>query len=320
MRNEKKSMSRRDFIKSSVIGATVLASTSSVKLPASEAKVSPLRLGGPVFEKFDGPDAWVKVLKGLGYRTAYCPVDAKEKDDVINAYAKAAKKADIIISEVGAWSNPISADDKTRREALKKCREQLALADRIGANCCVNISGSRNEKNWAGPHKDNLTDETFDMIVETTRAIIDDVKPTRTYFALEPMPWSYPDSPDSYVRLIKAIDRERFAVHLDPVNFVSSPQLYFNNTELIKECFEKLGPFIKSCHAKDIILREDIYTPHLDELRPGLGALDYAAFLKELSKIPDTPLMMEHLPDAKQYRLAAEHIRSVAKKIGLSFG
>jgi len=320
MRNEKKSMSRREFIKNSVIGATVLASTSSVKLPASEAKVSPLRLGGPIFEKFDGPDAWVKILKRLGYRAAYCPVSAKEKDDAVKTYAEAAKKADIIIAEVGAWSNPISPNEKVRKEALAKCRENLALADRIGANCCVNISGSRNEKNWAGPHKDNLTDETFDMIVETTRAIIDDVKPTRTYFALEPMPWSYPDSPDSYVRLIKAVDRKRFAVHLDPVNFVSSPQLYFNNAKLIRECFEKLGPFIRSCHAKDIILREDIYTPHLDELRPGLGALDYSAFLKELSRLPNTPLMMEHLPNAEQYQLAAEHIRSVAKAIGLSFG
>ncbi|MEE9370177.1 MAG: sugar phosphate isomerase/epimerase [Sedimentisphaerales bacterium] len=320
MRNGKKSISRREFIKNSMIGATVLASTSAVELPAAQADLPPLRLGGPIFEKFDGPDAWVKILKRLGYRAAYCPVSAEEKDNAVKAYAKAAEKADIIIAEVGAWSNTISPDEETRRVALAKCREHLALADRIGANCCVNISGSRNEKNWAGPHKDNLTDETFDMIVETARAIIDDVKPTQTYFALEPMPWSYPDSPDSYVRLIKAVDRKRFAVHLDPVNFVSSPQLYFNNAKLIRECFEKLGPFIRSCHAKDIILREDIYTPHLDELRPGLGALDYSAFLKELSRLPNTPLMMEHLPNAEQYQLAAEHIRSVAKAIGLSFG
>ena len=134
------------------------------------------------------------------------------------------------------------------------------------------------------------------------------------------MPWLYPDTVDSYVRLLKAIDRERFAVHLDPVNFVSSPQVYFNNTRLIRECFEKLGPHIKSCHAKDILLQEDIYTTHLDEVRPGLGNLDYAAFLEELSKWPDTPLMLEHLPNAEEYRLAAEHIRSVAKKLELSFG
>ncbi|MHC4570639.1 MAG: sugar phosphate isomerase/epimerase family protein [Planctomycetota bacterium] len=327
MTDKKESMSRRDFIRNSVNGATVLVSTSmlasctsAVKVPSTQTKAPSLRLGGPIFEKFDGPDAWVAVIKRLGYRAAYCPLEAKESDNVVNAYAKAAQKAGITIAEVGAWSNPISPNEKTRRSALAKCREQLALADRIGAKCCVNISGSRSKKQWAGPHEDNLTQETFDLIVETTRAIIDDIKPTRTHFTLEAMPWSYPDSPDSYLRLIKAIDRRQFAVHLDPVNFVSSPQLYFKNAELIRQCFTKLGPHIKSCHAKDILLREDIYTPHLDELRPGLGRLDYATYLTELSKFPDTPLMLEHLPNAEEYRLAAEHIRSVAKKVGLSFG
>ena len=317
MINEFNTTTRRDFIKKSIAGTTLLITSSTLKSWAQK-KSRPLRLGGPIFEKYDGPDAWAEAHKRLGYRAAYCPIGANEKEDVVNAYAKAAKKADIIIAEVGAWSNPISPDDNVRRAALSKCREQLALADRIGANCCVNISGSRNEKKWAGPHQDNLTEKTFDMVVQTTRKIIDDVKPTRTYFTLEAMPWSFPDCPDSYVRLIKAIDRKRFAVHLDPVNFVSSPQLYFRNDQLIRDCFKKLGPHIKSCHAKDIILSEDVYTPHLDEVRPGLGKLDYAVFLKELSKFPDTPLMMEHLPNAKEYRLAADYIRSVAEKLNLS--
>ena len=319
MMNKKNPISRRDFIRNSVIGAAALASASAIKLPAARTKVPLLRLGGPTFEKFDGPDAWVEVLNHLGYRAAYCPVGPEEKSDVVDAYAKAAQKADIIIAEVGAWSNPISPNEEQRRRAIAKCRDHLALADRIGAKCCVNISGSRNEKNWAGPHKDNLTDETFELIVETTRAIIDDVKPSRTYFTLETIPWAYPDSADSYLRLLRAIDRKRFAVHVDPVNLVCSPQRYFNNGELIRECFRKLGPYIKSCHAKDILLDEKL-TTHLDEVRPGLGKLDYATFLRELSKLPDTPLMLEHLPNAEEYRLAAEHIRSVAKRVGLSFG
>ncbi len=319
MMNKKNPISRRDFIRNSVIGAAALASASAIKLPAARTKVPLLRLGGPTFEKFDAPDAWVNVLNRLGYRAAYCPVGPKAKDDVVSAYAKAAQKADIIIAEVGAWSNPISPNEEQRRRAIAKCRDHLALADRIGAKCCVNISSSRNEKNWAGPHRDNLTDETFELIVETTRAIIDDVKPSRTYFTLETIPWAYPDSADSYLRLLRAIDRKRFAVHVDPVNLVCSPQRYFNNGELIRECFRKLGPYIKSCHAKDILLDEKL-TTHLDEVRPGLGKLDYATFLRELSKLPDTPLMLEHLPNAEEYRLAAEHIRSVAKRVGLSFG
>jgi sugar phosphate isomerase/epimerase len=314
---EKIPMTRRAFISNSLISTISLACISTSKSQAEQTKL-PLRLGGPTFEKFDNPDAWIQAIRKLGYNAAYCPISADEKDDVVKEYALAAKKADIIIAEVGAWSNPISPDEKTRRQALAKCRSQLALADRIGANCCVNISGSRSE-NWAGPSPKNLTKETFNMIVETIRDIIDKVKPTRTFFTLETMPWAYPDSPDSYLRLLKAIDRKQFAVHLDPVNLICSPQRYFKNGRIIWECFKKLGPHIKSCHAKDILLSTKL-TTHLDEVRPGLGGLDYAVFLKELSKFPHVPLMLEHLPNAEEYRLAATHIRSVAKSLGLSFG
>jgi sugar phosphate isomerase/epimerase len=304
------------MMKTSLAAATTLSSASAVKA-VTKVKKSAIRLGGPVFEQYQDPAVWIAALKKLGYSAAYCPVGADASDDVVKAYERAAKDANIIIAEVGAWSNPISPDEKTRKEAQQKCRQQLHLADRIGARCCVNIAGSRGEE-WDGPSAKNFTDETFDMIVETTRGIIDDVKPTRTYFTLETMPWAYPDSADSYLSLFKAIDRERFAVHLDPVNLVCSPQRYYGNGDLIRECFAKLGPYIKSCHGKDILLQLKL-TTHLDEVRPGLGGLDYITFLKELSKRPDVPLMLEHLPNAEEYRLAAEYVRSVSKKAGVSF-
>jgi len=309
-------MSRRSLLKKSATGAAALAA-GAMEGSMRAAQSGRLRLGGPVFEKVRDPEPWVDALKKLGYSAAYCPVAADAGDDTVRAYETAARKANIVIAEVGAWSNPISPDEPTRKAALGKCRRQLALADRIGARCCVNITGSRGEK-WDGPSPKNLTRETFDMIVETTRSIIDDVKPTRTYFTLETMPWAYPDSPDSYVRLFAAIDRQRFAVHLDPVNLVCSPQRYYGNAALIRECFKKLGPHIKSCHAKDILLHPRL-TTHLDEVRPGTGGLDYATFLKELSKLTDVPLMLEHLPNAEEYTKAAEHIRGVARDVGLSF-
>ena len=304
------------MMKQSLAATTVLASTSAVRA-VTKVKKSSVPLGGPIFEKYQDPAGWIAALKKLGYSAAYCPVGADASDDVVKAYERAAKDANIIIAEVGVWNNPISADEKIRKEALEKCRGQLHLADRIGARCCVNIAGSRGEL-WDGPSEKNFTKETFDMIVETTRGIIDDVKPTRTYFTLETMPWAYPDSPDSYLKLFKAIDRKQFAVHLDPVNLVCSPQRYYGNGDLIRECFAKLGPYIKSCHGKDILLQTKL-TTHLDEIRPGLGGLDYATFLKELSKRPGVPLMLEHLPNAKEYNLAAEYVRSVGKKVGVPF-
>jgi sugar phosphate isomerase/epimerase len=278
---------------------------------------STVRLGGPLFTKFENPDDWINSLQALGYRASYCPVNISASEDEIKEYKKAAKKADIIISEVGVWNNPISPNESERESAIDKCIKSLQLADEIGANCCVNVSGSRNEKYWAGPHMNNLSDETFDLVVETTRKIIDTVKPVSTWFTLEAMPWAFPYSPDSYLRLIKAIDRKGFAVHLDPVNMVVSPEIYFNNGKMIKECFTKLGSFIKSCHAKDIILREDINTPNLDEVRAGLGKLNYDVFLNELSKLQDVPLMLEHLSTQEEYQSAADYIRKVGRNNGI---
>jgi sugar phosphate isomerase/epimerase len=269
-----------------------------------------MRLGGPVGTDGADPDRWAAEVRRRGYSAVTFPLKGADAA----AYAAAARAADIVIAEVGAWSNPLSPDDATRRAALALCQERLALADELGARCCVNIAGSRGQR-WDGPHPDNLTPDTFALIVETVRAIIDAVQPRRTFYTLETMPWIYPDSAESYLHLIRAIDRERFAVHLDPVNLVCSPQRYFASAALIRDCFATLGPIIKSCHAKDIRLGDGL-TVHLDEVRPGLGALDYDVYLTELNKLDaDTPLILEHLESEEDYVLAAEHIRSVAGRI-----
>ncbi len=101
---------------------------------------------------------------------------------------------------------------------------------------------------------------------------------------LNQCPTCLPDSPDTYLDLIKAVDRKKFAAHLDPVNMISSPQRYFNNASFIKECFARLGPYIKSVHAKDITIMPEL-TVHLEERRPGLGYLDYGVLLQETSKV-----------------------------------
>jgi sugar phosphate isomerase/epimerase len=156
------------------------------------------------------------------------------------------------------------------------------------------------------------------MIVQVTREIIDEVKPVRTFYTLETMPWALPDSPDSYLELMKAIDRKQLAVHLDPVNMINSPRRYYNNGAFIKECFDKLGPYIKNCHAKDILLHTNL-TVHLDEVLLGTGKLDYKVFLTEVSKLKNVPMMLEHLKAKEDYTKAAANIRAIAKSAGISF-
>ena len=272
-----------------------------------------MRLGGPLPQSYSDPDSWIAAVKERGYRAAYCPV--QQRDNMVEAYAQAAQKADVLIAEVGAWSNPLSSDEHERRKAINYCQQRLALADAIDARCCVNIAGSRGRV-WDGPHPENLTHETFDLIVETVRTIIDAVKPLRTFYTLETMPWLYPDSTDSYEKLLRAVDRRQFAVHFDPVNLVNSPGRYYHNGALIREFVSRLGPSIKSCHAKDIVLAEGHLPVHLDECRPGLGTLDYRVLLQELQRVDaDMPLMLEHLAREEEYALGAEYIRSIAQEV-----
>jgi sugar phosphate isomerase/epimerase len=276
-----------------------------------------MRLGGPVFAKYDDPQGWIAAVTAKGYRAAYCPVGPEADAATVGAYAQAARAADIVIAETGAWSNPLSPEAATARAALDKCKAMLSLAERIGARCCVNIAGSRGAK-WDGPHPLDLTRETFDRIVQVSREIIDAVQPVRAFFTLETMPWMYPDSADSYLELVEAIDRPAMGVHFDPVNLVCSPQRYFANADLIRDFCRKLGPRIRSCHAKDILLADRL-TTHLDEVRPGKGSLCYRTMLAELASLdPDTPVMLEHLPSEEEYDQAAAHIRSVADGMSIT--
>src|SRR5690606_37380154 len=136
-----------------------------------------IRLGGDLFFQHTDPEAWVHKVKQEGYRAARCPVVADADESSIQAYRLAAEQHDIVIAEVGAWSNPISTDDDQRRQAVAYCKQQLHLADRLGALACINIAGSRGEQ-WDGPHPDNFSDDTFALIVDTVRDIIDDVQPS----------------------------------------------------------------------------------------------------------------------------------------------
>jgi sugar phosphate isomerase/epimerase len=312
-------MSRRNFVKLSAAGAVNLSLFSQGIYAMVPENNYPIRLGGPIFQEvFEDPVAWVKAHKDWGYSAAYCPVEADASSELIRAFEDEAKKSNLIIAEVGAWSNPISPDDKQQKEAFEHCCTQLDLADRIGARCCVNIAGSRNPEQWDGPHENNLSDETFDLIVEVARKIIDTVNPTRTYFTLETMPWIFPNSVESYIKLYKSIDRDKFAVHFDPVNLMNSLDNYYNNAKIIEHTFEKLGPYIKSCHGKDTILESEL-TTHINETQPGLGNLDYVVYLRELSKLKVVSFMLEHMEKSEEYVAAVKHLQGVAAANNLAF-
>jgi sugar phosphate isomerase/epimerase len=292
-----------------------LAAASAARLSAASR---PVRLGGPIFLKSDDPVALAREHRRLGYSAAYCPAAKPTDTDRIRAIRDAFAAQNVVIAEVGAWKNMLDPDAATRKENLAYVIERLTLADAIGARCCVDIAGSYNPKVWYGMNARNLSREFFDATVANCRAVLDAVKPTRTFFTIEMMPWSIPDGPDSYLDLLKAVDRRQIAVHLDICNVVNSPTRFYNNKAVIEECFRKLGQWIVSCHAKDLAWIPE-YNVHFAEVIPGRGEIDYAAYLRQLSLLPvDAPLMLEHLKSAEEYDEGRAYIQRVASQQGVA--
>ena len=266
------------------------------------------------------PRPTLKVLalahKQAGYRAAYCPHANLADKERIRDIQKAFAKHDVILAEVGRWCNLMDGDAVKRAANLQSVTDGLALADEIGALCCVDIAGSFNPTVWYGPHPQNLSKRFFDAAVANARTIIDAVKPRRAKFTYEVMGWALPDGADSYLGLIKAIDRPAFGVHLDPCNAVNSPGRFYDNRGLLNELFDKLGPWIVSCHAKDLRWEVEMNV-HFREVPLGDGSLDYATYLKRLATLPrDVPLMMEHLSTAVEYERSQKYVRKVAGKAG----
>lgn len=267
-----------------------------------------LGISSPLEHK--SPEEWALKHKALKLEAINFPLTSDNEAVLIDAYVKEAKKNDLVIAEVGVWRNCLDINVAERRKSIRYAINQLELAERIGSRCCVNIMGARGER-WDGAYKENFTKETWQLGVETIQEIIDAVKPKNTFFTIESMPWMFPTGPDEYLQLLESVDRDKFAVHMDIFNWMTTPRRYFFNEEFIYECFEKLGSYIKSCHLKDVMM-EDYYTLAFRETSSGNGGINIRNLIeKGLTFDGNMPFIIEHLHTDEEYISSVNYIKAL---------
>jgi sugar phosphate isomerase/epimerase len=277
-----------------------------------------MRLGGPIFRNEErDPVKLVKHHQQLGYSAAYCRyiTDTREREEFKQAF----READIVLAELGAYCINISDPNQTQQEKnIAEIITRLREAEEMEVICCVMHGGSYNNMGCVMSHQDNFSEANIEHNIRVIQRIIDEVNPRKTKLVLETESYVLPDNPDVYLRMMREINRDAFAVHLDPVNMTSDPRRVYYNGDFIRECFDKLGPYIVSCHAKDTNLIHHA-TTQITETFVGDGTLNYNAYLTELSKLPqEPPLMIEHLSE-DQLPAALDYVFDKAKKLGLSF-
>ena len=259
-----------------------------------------MRLGTSSPLSHDSAEDWARKQTALGCTAVVFPVQSNESEKRIIEYKDAAEKYGLTVAEVGIWRNALAADPEERRRNTDYCVEQLRLADFLGARCAVNVAGAFGPR-WDGHYRANFTDDAWKQTVAMIREIIDRADVKNTYFTIEPMPWMIPSSPQDYLRLIDAVDRDRFAVHLDIINMTNSADRYFNAESFIDECAGLLGNRIRSCHIKDVHLKEE-YTFQLEECAPGQGEFPLRYYAERMNGIDrDMPVILEHLNTDEEY-------------------
>lgn len=267
-----------------------------------------MRLGTSSPLKHNSPQEWIENQIKLGCSTVVFPLSCNDPEQKIIAYKEAADKAGITIAEVGIWRNALSADENEQKTNMDYCVNQLRLADFLHARCAVNVAGAFGPR-WDGGYKANFSNDAWKKTVAMVQEIIDRANVKNTYFTLEPMPWMIPTGPAEYIKLLEAVDRDRFAVHLDIINMINSADRYFYAEEFLDECVETFGNKIRSCHIKDIHLNEN-YTLRLEECGPGDGEFPLRLYAEKVNKIdPDMPVILEHLNTDEQYKKYLKYLK-----------
>ena len=260
----------------------------------------------------------VKRIKDAGYTGTVTGADPwiDMPDSELSELRTALETYDVVVFEVGSYTNMIHPDSTERQKNLAKLARSIEAADILGCPMIGTISGSCDPVNFFNVHPDNWTLKTWKLLVDSAKQVLSDTAGMKASIGMEAQVTTNIDGPAAHKKLIEDVGDPRCAVNLDPVNMISLKN-YYHTTELLEECFNILGESILGCHAKDTFVWPDKQTVHVQELAPGNGVMDYETYLARLSRMewPRT-LLPEHAA-RDDLDKGVVYIREVAARIGV---
>ena len=266
----------------------------------------------------------VKRIRDYGYTSAGANysldnrnkwLDATESE--INELKEALRKYDVEFYDMMTGSNIVHPDKSMRHKYLKYLCENVEAAERCGVRNVCTLTGSRDgtPRTVRGIHPDNWSRETWKLTVDSIRQILRDTSGCKAALGMEALLTTSLDSPIAHKRLLEDVGDSRCKITLDPTNMYTLAR-YYHSTELINECFDLIGEDINCCHAKDVLILEDMLL-YIRQVPPGKGIQDYETYLVRLSqmKLPRT-LLLEFFT-MEEYRIAKAFIEETAANVGV---
>jgi sugar phosphate isomerase/epimerase len=276
-------------------------------------------------EKVESPEDMIRRCRDAGYTAVkgarhpggnvgepWNSMTEAERGEVV----KACKKYDMLIYEVGGYTNLITPDDAKRKQNLAGLSHCLEVAESINCPMVGTVAGTRDTKSLIGMHPENWTPATWKLLIQSLKQVLSDTSGMKAVLGMEAQVTTIIDTPRAHRRLMDDLGDPRLKVNLDPVNMISLPQ-YYHTTELINECFDILGEDIIACHAKDTQVIPDQQTLHITEVCPGRGVYDFRTCLIRLSRMQyPRAYETEHIPE-EEYLEAKVYLEKTAAEVGV---
>jgi sugar phosphate isomerase/epimerase len=252
----------------------------------------------------------------------------KEKAERIN---HTFRDANLPVVCVSAYTNFIHPDPVKRKQNIDYLKMMIRYARDLGCPYVASETGTYNiESDWVW-HEKNVSPEVYDETIGVIKDITAYAEDWGATFLVENYVNNVIGSVSQVEQMFRDVGSENLGLICDPTNYFDDKTIQDVDGTL-HAIFDKLSPYMKIAHAKDIKLAADTGEKHAaidaDESHTfrgsgavelpaaGLGMLNYDLYLDLLKKDhPNIPLIIEHL-DMDDISRAKKFVDGTLRRIG----
>ena len=283
----------------------------------------------------------IKRIKAQDFSCVQLDVSFKDFDSTKEPMTKekahwirdAFRDANLPIIAVSAYTNFIHPDPVKRQANIDYLKMMIRYARDLGCPYVASETGTYNEESdWVWDDR-NGSQKVFDEAIAVIKDIAAYARDCGATFCVENYVNNTVGSVEKIQIMFDEVGHDGLALLCDPTNYFDDAH-FADIDGTINEIFDKLGPYFKFAHAKDIKKAVDTGEKHVDidadeshtfrgagsiELpSAGLGCLNYDLYVKRLAELhPNIPLIIEHVDSEDDIIRAKKFVDGVLKKAGV---
>ena len=256
------------------------------------------------------------------------PLTEQKAHEIRDAF----RDANLPVIAVSGYTNFIHPDPDIRRRNIDYLKMMIRYARDLGCPYVASETGTYNlESDWVW-HEKNADPAVYDEAIGIIRELADFAGEWGATFIVENYVNNVIGSVEQVEQMFRDVNSRHLGLICDPTNYFDLAAMDDIDGTL-NRIFDRLSPYMKIAHAKDIKLAVDTGEKHADidadashsfrgagsvELpAAGLGVLNYELYVKRLAEEhPNIPLIIEHLDEGDIAR-AQRYVNGVLKRMGV---